>query len=357
MTQQFAQIIGNDPIKQYLTKMVEQKAIAHSLLFAGPNGIGKSLFAEAFAKLLLNIDGLSHPDIRIYRPEGKIGMHSMESMRQFSKEVYMPPYESPWKVFILHDAERMLTYSANALLKTFEEPSKQSIIILLSSHPEALLPTLLSRCRMVRFCPLSTDEIALFLQEKYAKTEAEAQLIASQTQGSVGTAVRLVETGGDPLRTSILSLLSRGRMSTYTQVMEAAQSISSSMEEQQKKTEEAVRAEQQTFYPDGLTSIQQQTIDKEIDGILALELAQEADRVFDLILSWYRDMHLLYVRGNPAYTCHLDFQEQNKQAFQKGEIMPLESVQAAISHARLTLARSTPLNNCLENLFLHLNMI
>ena len=136
----FEDIVGNDQIKEYLKRMVEQRAVANSLLFAGPEGIGKSLFAHALAKMLLGSD--SHPDLHVYRPEGKIGMHSIDSMRQFSEDVYLAPFQGQWKVFIIHDAERMLTYSANALLKTFEEPAKDALIILLSSAPAALLPTI-----------------------------------------------------------------------------------------------------------------------------------------------------------------------------------------------------------------------
>ncbi len=78
-------------------------------------------------------------------------MHSIESVRNFIHEVSMAPYGSKYKVFIIHDAERMLPTSANALLKTFEEPSKNSVIILISNHADILIPTILSRCTVVRF--------------------------------------------------------------------------------------------------------------------------------------------------------------------------------------------------------------
>ena len=137
----FKHILGNDQIKFFLSQTLKLGTVGNSLLFAGPDGVGKSLFAEAFAKALISqddpkgshrdkIESGNHPDIRVYRPEGKIGMHSLGSMRQFTEEVYQSPFEAKFKVFIIHDADRMLPASSNALLKTFEEPLQNSIIIL-----------------------------------------------------------------------------------------------------------------------------------------------------------------------------------------------------------------------------------
>ena len=217
----FEHIIGNEQAKTYLKTTAEKGTVGNSLLFAGPDGIGKSLFAEAFAHLLIcqsdpqnihkrKIDAGNHPDIRIYRPEGKVGMHSIASMRLFSQEVYLAPCESKWKIFIIHEADRMLTYSANALLKTFEEPAKDAVIILISSSPEALLPTVLSRCRTIHFHPLAEQEVTSFIEKRCQKSPQEAQTIASMAQGSLGQAVRLAAEGKSPLRAATLDFLSKG---------------------------------------------------------------------------------------------------------------------------------------------------
>jgi DNA polymerase III subunit delta' len=357
MLSKFDHIIGNEEVKSHLVRMIEHRAVHSSLLFAGPEGIGKSLFAEAFAKLLIGTDAGAHPDIRIFRPEGKIGMHSIDSMRKFSEEVYLQPYQAAWKVFIIHDADRMLTYSANALLKTFEEPAPQSIIILLSSNPEAHLPTVLSRCRTIRFHAIATDQISLLIQQKLGKTEKEANLIAKIARGSVGNAFRWIEKGGDHLREKVLNILAKGKLANYSQLIEAADDIAQQIELAKQHLEESTRENILKQYPDGLPAIQQQAIDKEIDGILAMQQAQEAHTVFDIILSWYRDMHLLRVNGNTNFLFHPDFSQQIEQALKHGDVLPLEKVQKAISLTQLSIERSTPLNNCLENLFLHLDLL
>lgn len=318
----FSHITGNEHVKDYLVRMVENNAIAHSLLFAGPTGIGKGLFAEAFAKFLLGTTLSTHPDIHNYHPEGKVGMHSIDSMRQFGAEVYLPPYEASWKVFVIHNADRMLTYSANALLKTLEEPAPKSVIILLSSNPEAILPTLLSRCRIIRF-----------------------------------HAIRFTQQDDNPLRTLILNALAKGRMSTYTQLMHLSREVSDHVEQTRQQLEETMRTSFKGQYPEGMTSVQQHAIDKELEGALAMRLSDEADKIFDVILSWYRDMHLMHVGGDLKYLFHPDFREQSEQALQRGDLLTLEEVQKSISQAKLSLERSTPFHNCLENLFLQLNLL
>lgn len=367
MKNPFAHILGNEPIKDFLVRMVEKDAIAHSLLFAGPDGVGKSLFAEAFASLILcqqdpegthrkKIANGVHPDLRIYRPEGKIGLHSIDSMRQFSEEVYQPPYEASRKVFIIHEADRMLPASANALLKTFEEPALSSIIILLSSAAGAMLPTILSRCQTLHFHVLPQPLIAQFLQTRLSCPEPEAHAFAALAEGSIGNACTLAE-GSGHMRMRLLQMLVQGRFSSYTQLMQAAVEMSGYIDESQKKMVEMARGEMLKAYPGEPTAVQQQTIDKELDGMGAMHLATQARTLFAMVLSWHRDMHLIAVQGDQKLLINRDFEEQIIQALQKGEMLTLEKVQEVIAQATLSLQRSTPLRSCLENLFLSLNFL
>lgn len=123
----------------------------HCLLFEGANGSGKESFAEIFARELLKTTKKDPPDLRILYPEGKANHHPMYVIKQFIEETHLPPFEASRKVFIIHEADRMLPASSNALLKTLEEPVSEVTIILLSSHVEALLPTVVSRCFCVSF--------------------------------------------------------------------------------------------------------------------------------------------------------------------------------------------------------------
>lgn len=362
----FDHIIGNQKAKDYLLRISERGMVGNSLLFGGVDGIGKSLFAEAFAKLLLcmddpqgtnrrKIESGNHPDIHVYRPEGKIGMHSIASMRQFNEEVYMAPYEAKWKVFIIHDADRMLSYSANALLKTFEEPAQDALIILLSSSPAALLPTVLSRCRSIFFNPLSEQEIVSFVVNRFNKTEEEAEMIAGMSQGSVGQAVRLANQEVSPVRGLLLDFLQKGQWSHFKELSGIAAEIADRIESEKKEIEVEIRKTLLKGAAEDLSAAQKQGLEKEVDGAVTMHAKQEAYVLFEIVLAWYRDAHLLKLNGNPAYLMHRDYVERCRQFARSNDLMSLEAVQKAVAEVKLLLERSTSLQICLENLFLKLH--
>lgn len=137
-----------------LREMVQSGKVPHALLFCGPKGSGKKEAAYQFAAQLLETEKKieNHPDIHLFFPEGKLCLHAIESMRKLSGNTALAPFSGKWKIFIVHSAEQMLPTSSNALLKTVEEPSAQTVIMLLSDHPERLLPTLVSRCSVLHFC-------------------------------------------------------------------------------------------------------------------------------------------------------------------------------------------------------------
>lgn len=127
-----------DPLSR-LEKMVEQNRIPHLLLFHGD--IGK--MKEAAYLLIEKLEAKS--DYSEIFCEGKIGLHSLASVKSFFEKANLKPRSSQYQLFIIHDAEKMLPSSSNALLKVLEEPPSSSIFILLTEFPERMLPTLLSR--------------------------------------------------------------------------------------------------------------------------------------------------------------------------------------------------------------------
>lgn len=365
MQPDFSQIIGNEDIKRQLTHMLSKGTIGQALLFAGPEGIGKSLFAKALAACVMagdekdhirKIQSGQHPDIHEYRPEGKLGLHSIQALRLLSEEVHLPPYESSWKVFILHDAERMLSYSANALLKTFEEPPPRTLIILLSRSQAALLPTIVSRCYTLHFQALPDQLILNYLKQHDSLDETHRQGITRQAQGSIGRAKRLA-TQGDTARSYLLNLLAHGPLSHYRLLQEAVQVLAEQIEAAKKQVEEAAKEEIFKGYADQLSAVQQQALEKELEGFTSLALTQEAQALFEMVLSWYRDIHLLLLGGPSHLLLNPDFQPHLEQAVQRGDFKSLEQVYQAVEEAHLALQRSTPLSLCLENLFLKLDRV
>ena len=123
--------------------------LAHAYLLTGPVGSGKSWLAERMAALLLECAPervTAHPDLRLVQPESKSRRIVIDQIRELEHAIQRKPLLASSKVAIIHDAERMQPQAANAFLKTLEEPPPGSLIILLSTVPEAILETVLSRC-------------------------------------------------------------------------------------------------------------------------------------------------------------------------------------------------------------------
>lgn len=364
----FSQILGNENIKRQLNCMLSKKAIRHALLFAGPEGVGKSLFAQVLAARVLSeyeendqrhlskVQAGKHPDVHIYRPEGKLGLHSIQALRQLGEEVHLPPYEASWKVFIIHEAERMLSYSANALLKTFEEPPPRTLIILLSRSHSTLLPTILSRCCTLHFQVLSDSLVQEYLTQNYSLDDFTLANRVFQAQGSIGRAVRIVERK-DASRSRVLNLLAQKPFQDYRALQEEIHVLSEQVEIVRKQVEESAKDEFHRLYADQLSHQYHQGLEKELEGLTALTLAQEAQALFEYILSWYRDIHLLLLGGSPSLLMNPDFHSDMTQALQRGEFKPFEQVYQAVEETYLSLQRSTSLSICLENLFLKIDRI
>ena len=145
-------------LKSYL----DSKSIPHALLFIGQNEDQMVQSAKCFAKEALfqqdfkeshalKIDHLNHPDFHIMKPESLTGYYTIEQIKNLSKQSYLFPNESQKQFFILKNAERMADASANAFLKTLEEPTEQSIFILIVQNIDLMLPTILSRTQKVSF--------------------------------------------------------------------------------------------------------------------------------------------------------------------------------------------------------------
>ncbi len=173
---------GNKSVLAILSRLSKSKRIPHAYIFYGPSGVGKKLFALYFARMLncLNpkdnhlpcfncincykIDNNIHPDLKIVATEKK--QIKIDEIREVTNFTYTSPLEGRFKVIIIDDAHKMNVFSANALLKTLEEPLSNSVIILITDNLKALLPTIQSRCIKISFSALTEEEILSILTKK-----------------------------------------------------------------------------------------------------------------------------------------------------------------------------------------------
>lgn len=184
MLPEFSNLIGNEKAKAILSRLLHYQTIPQALLFYGPKGVGKSLFAQTVAAHLTRE---STPDIHTLFPDPQSHLYPIASIRQLIQEALLSPFQAPCKVFILDDVEQLSSLGSNALLKIVEEPPPNTYFILLTPEPAAMMPTLLSRCRHIRFIPLSDEAITTFIEKKYP--DQEAKKITFFAEGSLGKAL------------------------------------------------------------------------------------------------------------------------------------------------------------------------
>jgi DNA polymerase-3 subunit delta' len=178
-----------------LTRALEQGA-SHAYLFSGPSGAGKSEAALAFAAGLACPEGGCgvcntcrrvlaglHPDVEIIAPEGNF--LRKEQITEINLQAVYRPYEARAKVYIFLEADSFNAEAANAFLKTLEEPPGHVHFILVTDHPERLLPTIASRCQPVAFSPVPVPAMAADLSARFGLAEAEAVLLARVAGGDL----------------------------------------------------------------------------------------------------------------------------------------------------------------------------
>lgn len=216
----FENLIGNDRIKGILQRFVYERRVPNSVLFAGPDGVGKKQFALEVAKAAVCHDAQGrepcgkcqacarvdvftfpkpddkdahkqvifseHPDVGMVIPYKRNIL--VDAIRDLEKEANFRPYEAPARFFIIDNAETMTPGASNALLKTLEEPYPTTHIFLVTSRPDSLLPTIRSRCQMLRFAPVEIEEVEKLLLKTHKYSQPDARLIAAYSQGSVSLA-------------------------------------------------------------------------------------------------------------------------------------------------------------------------
>lgn len=192
----YAGILGHERQKAILKRAQSSGRLAHAYLFEGPEGIGKRLMALALARSLFcatkngcgecpacrKVDHQNHPDLHIVEADGNT--IKIEQIRALQKDLSFRPFEGERKICVIEAAEKMNTSSGNALLKTLEEPSGHALLILLTSRPDAVLPTIRSRCQRLPFSRLPTATIRRALAEADAGNEAHAHILATLSDGS-----------------------------------------------------------------------------------------------------------------------------------------------------------------------------
>lgn len=218
----FRSLIGHEATLALLARAIKAETLPPSLIFAGPESIGKRAAAVAVAQAFnctavvtpagpfavdacgecltcRRIEKQKHFDVHLLEPE-ETGNIKVDAVREVLAQTAFKPYEGRRRVVIIDDADALGASGQNALLKTLEEPPPSLVSILVTHRDQELLPTVRSRCPVVRFAPIGSGEIARWLMREDGLTEANAHAVAAVARGSLSVARRTAERGAEQVR-------------------------------------------------------------------------------------------------------------------------------------------------------------
>lgn len=156
----------NLKIKKYFELAIKHGNLSHAYLFSGLEGAGKGEFAQDLFKLINGRSCQNDPDFKLISPRIESGESKIyiEDMRDFKSFLSFKPYYGPYKFVIIDNADRLTVEASNAILKSLEEPPPSSIIIMISSRPNLILPTILSRCEEINFLSIGKRSVSPNMQ-------------------------------------------------------------------------------------------------------------------------------------------------------------------------------------------------
>lgn len=321
----FKDIIGQEQIKEHLQNALSSGKISHAYIINGEKSSGKEFIAKVFAMALQCEQGgtepcqkcrscrqaLSGSQIDILRvSHEKPNTISVDDIReQINNNVAIKPNSSPYKVYIVNEAEKMTTQAQNALLKTLEEPPSYVVILLLTSNLDALLPTILSRCVVLNMKPVPDEKVRKFLMEEQQVPDYKADVCVAFARGNIGKAKALASSEDfENVKNEALSLLKYIRDMELYEIVAAVKKIT--------------------------------------------EYKLEINDYFDIMAIWYRDVLLFKATKNPNCLIFREELGAIRKCAQRSSYEGIETVIQALDKAKHRLDANVNFDLVMELLFL-----
>ncbi len=322
----FNDIAGNENVKRNLREAIKNNTASHAYIFSGGEGLGKKLAANTFAKALQCsgegerpcgvcdscrvFDSKNHPDV-FYVVPTKTKAISIDDIReQVIEQVSIKQYKYRYKIFIIDKADTMTPQAQNAFLKTLEEPPEYAVFLLLASNLDAFLPTVLSRCVVLKLRQVSTEAVKTYLVKELGVGDNEAALYAEYAQGSIGKAIQ-----------------------------------AASSEEFAKMREDTVN---------WVVSLEKKDIVSVMSMAKEMEVYKERPDFLDIMYLWYRDVFAMKKLKDKKYLIQKDKEAQITAQAQSVTYEGLSKKLDAVWQAKRQLALNGNFQLAMEVMLLHL---
>jgi DNA polymerase III subunit delta' len=207
----FDDVPGQEKVKEMFARALRERTLSHAYLLSGPEGLAKTAFARELAVALVSACGGCgacaecerarrgiHPDLHVVEREGDL--IRFEQVGPVIADLSLKPFAAGRRVWVIPEVEYLHPAAANKLLKSIEEPPDYVYFLLVTDRLERVLPTIVSRCQQVEFRPLSDEQVATYLRERYGLGGAEAAALARLSGGAVERAQRLADDARGPGR-------------------------------------------------------------------------------------------------------------------------------------------------------------
>ena len=321
----FKDVVGHKDIINYIRNAVQEDKVSHAYILNGERGSGKKMLAALFAATLqcekggpdpcnechscIQAESGNHPDIIRVQHE-KPNTISVEDIRtQVNNDILIKPYQGPYMIYIISEADLMTPQAQNALLKTIEEPPEYAVIFLLTENAEALLPTITSRCVMLKLRNIRDALIKKYLMETMQVPDYKADMCTAFAQGNMGRAIMLATSEHfNEIREEAVQLLK------YIDDMELSEIV------------------------------------KAIKRISAYKL--EINDYLDIIMIWYRDVLIYKATKDMDRVVFRDQMQYIKERARKSSYEGIETILKSLEKAKARLKANVNFDLVMELLLL-----
>ena len=321
----FKDVVGHKDILKYISSAVENNRVSHAYILNGERGSGKKMLANLFAMTLLcetgdnepcgkchsckQAESGNHPDI-IRVTHEKPNSISVDDIRtQVNNTVDIKPYQGPYKVYIIPQADMMTPQAQNAILKTIEEPPSYAVFLLLTENAETLLPTINSRCVMLKLRNIKDTLIKKYLMENLEIPDYKADMCTAFAQGNMGRAIMLANSDHfNEIREEAVQLLKHISEMELNEIVAAVKNIS----------------------------------------VYKLEITD----YLDIIMIWYRDVLLYKATKEIDKVVFKDQLQSIKEQARKSSYEGIEQILESLEKAKARLKANVNFDLVMELLFL-----